>query len=169
MKSKVIFISFIFLLTSTAISSADEIKGRIQSRDTEHAIIEVAGLKINTDGAKITDRAGLSMSLKDIFSDDYADVEGYFTGPAEMKANKIYIGDAEPDRIEGKVESVDIANRYLVIGGITVKIFQYARIRDKNGVEVPLEKLAPNKKLRCDGSWTGDLEFTASIIATSWE
>ncbi|MDD5085817.1 MAG: DUF5666 domain-containing protein [Candidatus Omnitrophica bacterium] len=169
MRIRILFVALLFVFIFAAVSSADEIKGRMQSVDAQEAMIDVAGVKINTQGAKITDRAGLSMTLRDISDDDYIDVEGYFTGPGEMKANKIYIGDAEPDRIEGKIESIDIASRQLVIGGINVKIFQYARIRDKNGIEVPFEKIAPRKSLRCDGSWTGNLEFTASIIATSWE
>ncbi len=153
----------IFLFLST-ICIADEIKGKITAIDAAGGIIEVSGVKILAEKAKIENFDDRPYKISELKVGDIVEVEGVFSGAGEMTATEIERKVNKHDYIEGRLEKVDITARTLLVGGVTVNVLKGAKLEGDDDKDISLKDLAIGYKVECDGAWTGFQEFSAIKI-----
>jgi ribosomal protein L24 len=152
-----------FIITGACL--ADEIKGKVSSVDKSKKTLQISGVIIQADEAWIEDERDYPLAPSGIASGDYIEVDGKFTGSSEMKASKIDRKKPECAVIKGKVSSMDIKKREIIISGITIKVPANAWLEGPNNIRIPLELFAPGYSVECRGDWTGVCELTAFKVS----
>jgi len=151
------------LALSTAFAD-DEIKGKITSLDAAAGTLEISGVKIIAKNAKVEGMLGRIRSLADLKVGDGVDVEGTFSGPAEMTAREVEKKAVATDEVKGALAAVDTAARTLTISGITVKVTENTRLEGEEGVGITFAQITVGTRAECEGKWTGAKELTASKV-----
>lgn len=152
-----LLIAFVF----TGACLADEIRGKVNSVDKTEKTLQISGVLIKAGDAWVENEQDYPLPLGGIAPGDYVEVDGKFTGLSEMKAKKIDRKKPECGVVKGKITSIDIKKREIVIGGITIKVPADAWLEGPNHVKIPLELFAPGYKVECRGEWTGVALLTA--------
>ena len=162
---KLVLLMALFLFTILAVTcDADEIKGRITAVDTNAGIIDISGVKVTVQAARMEDENDMPMTFDALSAGDYLEIEGFFSGPCQMMAVKIERDYQEQDEIKGRIESVDAANNKLVISGVTVTISEAASLEGRDDMQISVSQLNVGDYIECDGSWNGTAEFLASKL-----
>ena len=152
---------FLFLTTAYA---TDDLQGKITAIDIEGGTIEVSGVKIIAKSAKIENLNDMKCTPAALKVGDSVEVDGIFSGPAEMTATKIEQEGVVQDKIEGILEAVDCAARTLMISGILVKVPAGTFLEGKHDLPIKLEELTVGTRIECEGTWTGSRELTVGKI-----
>jgi hypothetical protein len=142
----------------------DEIKGEVTALDSAAGILEISGVKINAKDAVVKNVMDKHCALTDLKVGDSVDIEGTFSGPAEMTAREIEKELMVTDEVKGTLAAVDAAARTLTISGITVKVPQSARLEGDEDVAIQFGQITAGTHAECEGKWTGSKELTASKI-----
>jgi hypothetical protein len=161
---KVFLICILTLLVSSAVGNADELKGKIQAVDAEARTVEVFGVKVNAQTAEVRNDAEKAVNLSALAAGDRVEIEGTFTDKAEMSAKKIVKDFSGYDEIRGKIESADAAAGEITISGVKVKVKPDTWLEGPQDLRVAFEELRPSVSARCEGVFTGTLEFSAKKI-----
>ena len=159
----VVFLLLILAIGSTA-SNADEIKGRIQAVNGAGNAIEISGVRIVAQNARIENEMDQPIPLTALVVGDYVEVDGYLNAPGQMTAMKIEKDYSGYDEIKGRAEKVDLTNREIFISGVKVKVPQGAYLEGYGDMIITLEQIPVSAYIDCKGSWTGPKEFTANKI-----
>ncbi|MDD5196260.1 MAG: DUF5666 domain-containing protein [Candidatus Omnitrophica bacterium] len=158
-------IALLIAFVITGVCLADELKGKVTAVDEAQKTLQISGVVIQAADAWIENEQDYPLSLKEIAAGDYIEVDGKFTGLSEMKAKKIDRKKPESGVVKGKVTSIDIQKREIVLSGITIKLPADAWLEGPNRVKIPLELFAPGYKVQCKGDWTGPCELTAFKVS----
>lgn len=161
---RLVLICILTLLIFSAIGSADELKGKIQAVDAEAHTVEVFGVKVNAQTAEIKNDAEKNVSISTLVAGDRVDIEGTFTDKAQMSAKKIAKDFSGYDEIKGKIESADAAAGEITISGVKVKVKPDTWLEGPQDLRVAFEELRPSVYAKCEGVFTGALEFSAKKI-----
>ena len=161
---KMLLAAIIFLAIPILACGADEIKGRITAVDVATGSIDISGVKVLVQNARIENEMDMPITVADLRTGDYLDVEGSFSGAGQMMAMKIEKDYPEQDEIKGMIQSVDAAGNSLVIGGITVKIAPGAWLEGHGDMRITVGQFAAGYYVECKGAWTGQLVFTANKV-----
>ena len=157
-----ILLSLFFIFTATC--NADEIIGSVREVSAVENTINISGVVVLVQKARIENEFDQLINLSGIAAGDYVSVEGAFAGHAQMRAMKIERRYPEQDKIKGRIESVNAAARELVIGGITIDVPENAWLVDAVGSGIRMDKIKPNYYAECTGTWAGEASFTANRI-----
>lgn len=142
----------------------DEIHGNVTALDAPAARLEMSGVTVAASNALVQSESQAALKLADLKIGDRVEVYGAFAARGVLAAARIRRTLRGGDKIRGRNERTDAANRALTIGGITVKVPVNARLEDSNSRVLPLEQFSTNRVLECVGTWTGTNEFTATQV-----
>ena len=154
-------IAFLTVFAIAGICRADEIKGRVSSVDKSQKTLRISGVIIQAGDAWIENEQDYPLALKDVVPEDFVAVEGKFTGSSEMSARKIELNNPECGVVKGKISSIDVKKREIVISGIMIKVPADTWLEGPDRVRIPLELFAPGYSVECRGGWTRASELTA--------
>jgi len=144
---------------------ADEIRGKVSSVDKAKMSLQISGVVIQAKDSWIENEQDYPLALSGIISGDYIEVSGKFIGASEMKAKKIDRKKPECGVVKGKITSIDLKKRQIIISGITIKVQADTWLEGPDRVKIPLELFAPGYSVECRGDWTGVSELTAFKVS----
>lgn len=163
-------IGIIVLLIAFAVTGvcfADEIRGKATSVDKSKKTLQISGVTVQATEAWIENEQDYPLVLNGIAVGDYIEVDGKFSGLSEIKARKIDRKTPECGVVNGKITSIDVKKRKIIISGITIKVAADAWLEGPNNVKIPLKLFAPGYCVQCKGEWTGSSELTAFKISVN--
>lgn len=168
MKITAYTLTLIPLLLAPAAQAAYEITGRISAIDPGNHSIEISG---------VTVVSRQKMSVEKLFAvGDRVEVEGRYTGPAEMLAHEFEkISPHGTDVVEGTIESMDGAAWTLTISGITIRLPGGVKLAREGAEDITLGKptrkgvkfgryFRQGERIECRGRWSAPREFTALLV-----
>ena len=151
------------LLLAAAVQADDDISGKITAIDTAAGTLEISGVKIMAKDAKV-EGVLIPSSLAKFKVGDKVRIKGAFTGPLQMRADKIEKKIIEHYEINATLDNVDAKARVLKISGITIPVPEGIMIEDTEDEPTTIDKLEKGKFIEVEGKWTGKGEFTADKI-----
>ena len=151
------------LLVATAAHAVDELSGIIATIDPSAGTLEVSGVKITTKDAKV-EGVIMPSNLTKFKKGDKVQAQGAFSGPLQMRADKIEKKIIRHYEIDARLEEVDVKSRILKISGITIPVPEGIMIEDAEDAPTTIDKLAAGQMIEVEGKWTGIGEFTADKI-----
>jgi hypothetical protein len=92
------------------------------------------------------------------------ELEGTLSGPAEVTATEIELKRTPKVKfeLEGRIDSVDVPGRSLVVAGSKVQVEPGAEIRDKDDLKLDFAKVREGQKIEAEGRYeNGVLHATA--------
>ena len=161
---KIGVVALFIALVMTGACLADEIRGKVSSVDEAKKTLQISGVAVQAADAWIENEQDYPLALGGMTAGDYVEVSGKFTGPSEIKAKKIDRKIPECGLVRGKITSIDVKKREVVVSGVVVKVPADAWLEGPDRVKIPLELFAPGYKVECRGDWTGASELTAFKI-----
>lgn len=164
MKRVLLMMMVVLFLCAVIVCDADEIKGRVTAIDVGSEIIDISGVKISVRNADIVDGNDVPITLTALVAGDYLEVEGSFTGAGQMAAMDVEKKASKQDEVKGRIESVDVTGKKLVINGITVEIQHNAIIEGHDDALILIDKLAAGNFVECKGNWSGPVKFSANKV-----
>jgi hypothetical protein len=152
------------LVMLSAAYGDDEIRGTIASIDAAAGTLEISGVMIRARDAAVKNTMDNLCALADLKVGDRVDVEGTFSGPAEMTAIDIEQRRTVTDGVKGKLRGVDDIDHILTVSGITVKVAPGARLEGDVDAWKGFFGIKIGEDAECEGKWTGKKELTAHRI-----
>jgi hypothetical protein len=151
------------LFVAAAVHADDYLSGKIDAIDAEKGTLVVSGVTIMAQDAGVK---GLVMcsKLSRLKTGNKVGVTGRFTGPLQMRADrvkKIFFANYE---IFATLDKIDAKAGILQLSGITVMVPEGAWIEDAQGTRTTMDTLAKGQRLEVDGNWTAPCELTASRV-----
>lgn len=161
--------ALVMMLGAGALSAEIVLQGRVSALDPVAAKLDVAGVRVVATNAAMLSETDAAISVVDFKVGDRVEVRGVIAAAAApvLSASRVQRTLADGDRLKGRVERSDAANRVFLIGGITVKVPVNARVEDAQLRALPIEQCSTNHVLSCSGTWTGTNEFTATAITAN--
>lgn len=166
------------IVANTLIATRVELENEYQDLDEDtEAEIEgyvtryVSALDFDVNGLRVTTNSETSFkngTAANIAMSTFLEIEGKVTATGVLLANKIEFKETESNtELEGRIETIDVAAKQLVVSGKTILINASTIMVDDSDLKISpltINHLSVNDKLEIKGSYLADGSLLASKL-----